>query len=137
MLAIAVFCLAGVAAAQPGAGPTTGAVIGQAFDTESDAPIEFANVVLYSLPESTQVTGTVTDKTGAFRLDAVGPGRYYVEFSYIGYREKAVAAFEVGAGAVLDVGRVGLEQKPVPVQGVEATAEKPAISFEVTRRWLT
>ena len=79
----AVCCLAGIASAQPGAGSGSSAVIGQAFDAESAAPVEFANVVLYSLPDSTQVTGTVTDKGGAFRLDGVKPGRYYVELSYI------------------------------------------------------
>jgi hypothetical protein len=134
MLAAVFFCLAGAAAAQSGAGPTTGAVTGQAFDADLKAPIEFANVVLYSLPESTQVNGTVTDKTGTFRLDRVEPGRYYVELSYIGYRDKAASEFEVGAGALFDIGRVDLEQKPVPVQGVEATAEKPAISFEADKK---
>jgi hypothetical protein len=134
MLAAVFFCLAGAAAAQPGAGPTTGAVVGQAFNADSKAPIEFANVVLYSLPESTQVNGTVTDNTGAFRLAGVEPGRYYVEFSYIGYRDRAASEFELGAGALFDVGRVELEPAPVPVQGVEATAEKPAISFEADKK---
>ena len=133
MAVAVILCLAGVAAAQPGAGPTVGAVVGQVFDAESKTPVEFANVVLYALPESSQVTGTVTDKSGAFRLDGVKPGRYYVEFSYIGYRDKAVNEFGVVAGSQFDIGRVDLVQKPVPVQGVEATAEKPAISFEADK----
>ena len=80
------------------------------------------------------MTGAVTDKTGGFRLDGVRPGRYYVEVSFIGYRDKAVGAFEVGGGALLDIGRVELEQQSVPVSGVEATAERPAISFEADKK---
>ncbi len=135
-----VFCgavflyLVGVAAAQPGVGQSTGTVIGQVFDTEQSVPVEYANVVLYSLPESMQVNGTITDKTGAFRLDGVKPGRYYVEVSFIGYRDRVMKEVEVAGGAQLDLGRIDLEQKPISVRGVEATAEKPAISYEVDKK---
>ncbi len=134
LLAVAaVLCLVGLAAAQPAAGPTEGAVVGRVFDSGRQEPVEFANVVLYALPDSAQVGGTVTDRSGAFRLDGVKPGRYFVELSYIGYRDKAVTGFDLGAGAVLDIGRVDLEQRAVPVRGVEATAERPAIRFEADK----
>ena len=42
-------CLAGVGAAQPGAGPRTGMVIGRVFDAAQAAPVEYANVVLHTL----------------------------------------------------------------------------------------
>jgi outer membrane receptor protein involved in Fe transport len=126
--------LAGVVVAQPGAGPKAGAVIGQVFDSELTSPIEYANVVLYALPESTQVTGTVTDKSGAFRLDGVKPGRYYVELSFIGYRDRSMKEIEVTAGAQFDLGRIGLELKPISVPGVEAVGVKPAISYEIDKK---
>jgi outer membrane cobalamin receptor len=127
-------CLAGVGAAQPGAGPRTGMVIGRVFDAAQAAPVEYANVVLHTLPESTQVTGAVTDRNGAFRFDGVKPGRYYVEVSFIGYRDRIMKEVEVAAGAQLDLGRIDLEQKPVPMKGVEATAEKPAVSYQVDKK---
>ena len=132
MVAVAAFCLAGVAAAQPGVGPNVGTVVGRVYDAGQAAPVEYANVVLYSLPESTQVNGTVTDKAGAFRLDGVKPGRYYLEISFIGYRDRVMKEVEVTGGAQLDLGHIDLEQKPISVQGVEATAEKPAISKTTT-----
>jgi hypothetical protein len=128
MAGVFLLCLAGVALAQPGV------ITGQVFEADLSAPIEYANVVLYGLPESTQVTGTVTDNNGAFRLDGVKPGRYYVELSFIGYRDRTVKELEVIAGAQLDLGRLALEQKPIAVPGVEATAEKPAVSFEVDKK---
>jgi len=134
MLAAVAFCLVGVGLAQPGAGQKAGTIIGRVFDAAQGAPVEYVNVVLRSLPDSAQVTGAVTDKTGAFRLDAVKAGRYYVELSFIGYRDKVVKEVEVAAGAQVDLGRIDLEQKPVPMKGVEATAEKPAISYQVDKK---
>ena len=55
LFGVVLVCLAGVVAAQPGAGPRTGVVIGRVYDAELAAPVEYANVVLYALPESTQV----------------------------------------------------------------------------------
>jgi outer membrane receptor protein involved in Fe transport len=131
---VILFCLAGVVAAQSGAGPKEGAIVGQVFDAGLTTPIEYANVVLRALPESTQVTGTVTDKTGAFRLDGVKPGRYYVELSFIGYRDRSMKEIEVTVGALCDLGRIGLELKPISVQGVEAVGVKPAISYEIDKK---
>ncbi len=127
-------CLAGAALAQPGVGPRDGAIVGQVLDADLTTPIEYANVVLRALPESTQVTGAVTDKSGMFRLDGVKPGRYFVELSFIGYRDRTVKEVEVAAGARFDLGRIGLELKPISVPGVEASAEKPAISFEADKK---
>jgi outer membrane receptor protein involved in Fe transport len=126
-----VLSLTGVVRSQPA---VDAAIVGQVFDAEQQAPVEYANVVLYSLPESTQVTGTVTDKNGAFRLDGVKPGRYYVELSFIGYRDRTMKEIEVTAGAQCDLGRVGLELKPISVPGVEAVGEKPAISYEIDKK---
>ncbi len=131
---VVLLCLAGAVAAQPGAVQRAGSVIGQVFDADLTKPIEYVNAVLHVLPESTQVTGTVTDKNGAFRLDGVKPGRYYVELSFIGYRDRTMKEIEVTAGARCDLGRVGLELKPISVPGVEATAEKPTISYEIDKQ---
>jgi outer membrane receptor protein involved in Fe transport len=131
---IAVVCLAGVAAAQPALVPQTSTVTGRIFDGARSAPIEYANVVLHSLPDSTQVTGAVTDRKGAFRLFGVKPGRYYVEVSFIGYRDKVVKEVEVAGEAPVDIGRIDLQQKPVPVQGVEVTAQRPIVTYEVDKK---
>ena len=129
MIALLVLVLAGAAWAQSAA-----AVTGRVFDADQQSPVEYANVVLYSLPESTQVTGAVTDATGAFRLEGVKPGRYYVELSFIGFKDRVVKEVEVTAGAACDLGRIVLEPKPIAVPGVEAVGQKPAISYEIDKK---
>ncbi|MCX6843920.1 MAG: TonB-dependent receptor [candidate division WOR-3 bacterium] len=129
-----VVCLAGIAAAQPGAGQRAGTITGHVFDAVHAVPIEYANVVLYSLPDSAQVTGAVTDKKGAFRLAGVKSGRYYIEASFIGYGDKVVKEVEVAGTAPVELGRIDLQQKTVPVPGVEVTAERPIVSYEVDKK---
>ena len=61
---------------EPGMSPGTqaGSIAGQVYDADLNVPIEYANIVLRSLRDSSQVNGTVTDKSGRFTLPGVRPG---------------------------------------------------------------
>jgi outer membrane cobalamin receptor len=124
--------------AQPGPGAgqgmAAGSITGQVYDADLNVPIEYANIVLRSQRDSSQVNGTVTDKTGRFVLSGVRPGRYFVEISFIGYRDKTVSDVAVGPGAVRDLGRTNLRQTAVAVQGVEATAERPRLEYRIDKK---
>ena len=55
-------------------------------------PIEFANVVLYTLPDSTFITGTVTDKNGEAKLNYENVDSAFIRVSYIGFESQYVPA---------------------------------------------
>lgn len=58
-------------------------ITGKIID-ENNAPVEFANIVLYSLPDSTYVEGAVSDGLGAFALTRyIGQG--VLRITSIGY----------------------------------------------------
>lgn len=59
---------------------------------ESEQPIEFANIALYSLPDSVMITGTVSDEKGNFSLDGNGTDNAYLEISFIGYETQVIPA---------------------------------------------
>lgn len=67
-------------------------ISGTVSDTENK-PIQFANVALYSLPDSTLVTGTVTNQQGEFSLTSNGVKDAFLEISFIGYETQMVPAF--------------------------------------------
>ncbi|MEO0079748.1 MAG: TonB-dependent receptor [candidate division WOR-3 bacterium] len=121
--------LFGLIVAQPSGVTITGRVL-----DEADAPVEFANVALYRLPDSSLVTGTVTDRNGSFRLADVQPGRYYLEISFIGFGTRRVEEIECAAGARIDLGRLTIQPKPLPVRGAEVVGERPALSYRLDRK---
>lgn len=120
----------------PGMGPgaSAGSITGQVYDADLNVPIEYANIVLHSQRDSSQVNGTVTDKSGRFTLTQVRPGRYFVEVSFIGYQTKTIDDVAVGPGATRDLGRTALRQTAVAVQGVEATAERPRLEYRIDKK---
>ena len=65
----------------------TGTVI-----NEQNQPIEFANVVLCLLPDSSLIAGTVTDSTGRFSLQSKHLAEEtYMQISFIGYQTQTIA----------------------------------------------
>lgn len=59
-------------------------ITGKVID-EKGNPLSFANVVLLSLPDSSFVQGTTTDKQGAFQIKAETNSNKMVQVSYLGY----------------------------------------------------
>lgn len=66
-------------------------IIGKVLDGQNQ-PIEFANVALYSLLDSTLVTGTVTNQQGEFSLTPNGTKESFLKISFIGYETQIVPA---------------------------------------------
>ena len=58
---------------------------------QTKQPVEFANVALYSLPDSVLLTGTVTDKNGEFSVNTKEyKGDSYLQVSFLGYKTNTI-----------------------------------------------
>ena len=66
-------------------------ITGKVTDSENN-PIEFANVALYSLPDSMLITGTTTNKQGEFLLTPNGTKNAFLKISFIGCETQIVSA---------------------------------------------
>lgn len=71
--------------------PLTAQIKGTVTDTDSN-PIEFANVAIYSLPDSTLIAGTTTDEQGAFLLTTDNSANKLLRVSFIGYETQILSA---------------------------------------------
>ena len=94
---------------------------GRVVDTQNQ-PIEFANVALYALPDSSLVTGTITDADGDFTLEGGMTKRALLKISFVGYETQMV---EARPGVTVTL-------KPESTQLAEVTvrANRPAIRLK-------
>ncbi len=67
-------------------------------------PVQFASVALLQMPDSVMVTGVITLTDGAYLLERIKPGNYFVRASFVGYRPagKAVTVSEGDKEIVVD-----------------------------------
>ncbi|MDR2907108.1 MAG: TonB-dependent receptor family protein [Bacteroidales bacterium] len=68
-------------------------ISGNLLDQTSKVPIEYASVALYRLPDTTLITGVITNSEGMFALTKIAAGNYLIRSSFVGYEtlEKTLA----------------------------------------------
>ena len=69
--------------------PLSAQITGRVVDTQNQ-PLEFANVALYALPDTTLITGTITDREGKFVLSSAHSGQLMLRISMLGYETKEI-----------------------------------------------
>ncbi len=135
-----VFLMAGFIAfgQQPGGGqnmPAEGVVKGKVLDKASNMPMEYANVVLFSMRDSSIVTGTVTNADGSFKVVNVRPGRFYAIANFIGYEKTVVNDIRVNPkNWTVDLGTIYLKPASTNLEGVEVVADKARVEFKIDKK---
>ena len=91
---------------------------------EKAEPVAFANIVLFSLPDSTFITGTTSDDNGNFEIEHNAPkGKYIVRVSCIGYKSTEVNCDKA------DLGTIVLKSDVSTLGEVEIVAKVPRTTF--------
>jgi outer membrane receptor protein involved in Fe transport len=112
-----------------------GQIKGQVKENSSKVAMEYANVAVYSLPDSALVSGTITSAEGVFEVKNLPAGNYYLVADFIGYDKKVIGGLEISEGKrKLDLGTILLEQSAVAVEAVEVVAEKDLVQYKIDKK---
>lgn len=142
VVSIVIFSLS-VYAQRPGGGkrpdmanmPAEGIVFGQVVDNSSGSPMEYTNVVLFSMRDSSVVVGTLTDEEGKFRIEKVRFGRMYAVVNFMGYHKLTIPDIKITPKEkVVDMGIVNLKMSSTNLEGVEVVADKDHVEFKMDKK---
>lgn len=108
-------------------------VKGKICDKTSGAALEYATLMVHSLPDSTFVTGGITEPNGTFKLE-LNKGSYLFKFQYIGYQivDKRIALS--GDKSVVDIGKISLSPDMEILDEVEVVAERSTYEMTLDKR---
>jgi len=115
--------------------PHEGIIKGQIFDSQSGKPMEYANVVLFSLRDSSMVTGSVSDAMGKFEMAKVPFGRFYLVAHFIGFNKKTVPDVKITPKEkTVDIGTITLDPSTASLEAVEITGQKEHIEYQIDKK---
>ncbi|TKG91966.1 TonB-dependent receptor [Puteibacter caeruleilacunae] len=138
MITVMALFYATVMYAQPGGQAPMmkdGKITGIIMDKDLNHPVEYANIALYSLRDSSLVTGTVTTPEGKFTLNNLRPGRYYISVKFIGYETQQIKQVMVTPkNKLVDLGEIELHQAAQALEGVNVVAERSPIVYKIDKK---
>lgn len=112
----------------------TGTVKGVVLDKQSKGPVEFINVVLFSVKDSIFIKGELTDSAGAFTINTVTTGDYFLKLSLMGYQQTVTKNISITTDQpIVDVGQLFIGKDETQLKEVTITAEKPAFERKSDR----
>lgn len=121
-----------------GAGQNTsqaGIIKGKIIDSATNQPVPFATVAIFSMRDSSLVTGTMTTEDGVFIIEKMNFGRYYLTADFIGYFKNTIDEIKVTPKqTVHDCGVIKLKQSDKDIEGVEIVGEASAIQYNIDRK---
>ncbi len=123
------------AQARPSGPPPSGIgeVLGTVVDTADKAPVARASITVRRKADSALVTGGYTSPDGAFRIQGLRPGAYYLRAASIGFRPRNYTFDITDAAPRANVGSIPLTRIAVTLQKVQVAGERPMVVIEPDR----
>ena len=110
----------------------TRAQVSGRLTTAGGEPVAFANVLLLQARDSVLAKAALTDATGVYKLERIGPGRYFLRLSSMGYQSRNSPVFELTAlQPDKDLGVSVLQADTAQLGAVVVRAAKPLFQQQV------
>ncbi|HEX2692772.1 MAG TPA: TonB-dependent receptor [Gemmatimonadaceae bacterium] len=110
-----------------------GEVLGAIVDSASKEPVAHASVAIRSRKDSALVTGAITGPDGAFRIQGLRSGDYYLRTTSIGFRPRTYTFSITDAAPRANVGPLTLTRVAVALQSVQVEGQAPTVVIEPDR----
>ncbi|MCL5029362.1 MAG: TonB-dependent receptor [Bacteroidetes bacterium] len=114
---------------------TGGVISGKIFDESAKAPIEYANIILFNSKDSTQVTGTVTDKEGKFILTNIPSGKYFINVQFIGYERRRIRNISITTSKLsAEIGNIFIKPSAINLERVDVKGTRSPVTYQIDKK---
>lgn len=108
---------------------------GRIMNSQSQSPVEYANIILTDTLTKAMVTGIVSDSNGYFKMSNIPFGTYFVEYSFIGYEKQRTKAITLSRKHPrTDLGDLNLNLSAISMNEVTVTAERNMMITKIDRK---
>jgi outer membrane receptor protein involved in Fe transport len=113
---------------------SSGDIKGKVFDKESGHTIEYANIVLLSIKDSSLINGTVTDSKGNFTISSVPIGNYLLEVRFIGYKSSKYKIEINSNNRSIDLGNIFISPNALELKDIVVEGERSPVTYQIDKK---
>ena len=111
-----------------------GTISGVLTDESGQEALEFATIAIYSVRDSSLVTGGITDAKGRFSIQSK-PGKYYLKLNFIGHGEIVLLDINIGRDNMqVDIGKVALGPSMLNLDELTIQAERTQMELQLDKK---
>ncbi|MBK7812328.1 MAG: carboxypeptidase-like regulatory domain-containing protein [Saprospiraceae bacterium] len=111
-----------------------GKISGVVFDSLTNQPLEFANVVLREALEHKEMDGVFSDSKGTFRFKELKNAKYEIAISFIGYQSKIIGVYKINKDFTEhNLGKILLSPETKILDEVTVTGQKELVENKIDR----
>lgn len=115
-----------------------GNVTGSVHASGTNQFIEYATVSLFQLADSALVTGTITGGDGAFSLQEVPFGEYFLQIKFLGFKTATMRNVVLSKEQPIHaLGKVALEATTEQLEGIEIAERQNQVTFKLDKQVVT
>lgn len=111
-----------------------GNISGTVIDSASGSPVEYANIVVLSIKDTSIVTGTVTDPNGNFRVDKIPFGKYFLDLKFIGFKDQRRTITINSKNNSINIGSVKLSQRAINLDNVVVEGTRNPVTYQIDKK---
>jgi outer membrane receptor protein involved in Fe transport len=112
-----------------------GNILGIVLDKNTDQPVEFATIGVYSESDSSLVTGSISDDKGEFKIEKLPQGDYYLDVRFIGYSNERINKVSIRQDQPgIYLGSIELKQSSRNIKAVEIVAQQAAVEYKIDKK---
>lgn len=135
MLSSSVFAQPSGGSFDPGSMSKESVISGKVLDQSSSAPIEYATIGIYSMRDSSLVTGGITGPDGVFSIDKLPYGRFYLEISFVGFNKFRVNNVALNPNKkTVNIGEIKLSTASTALNEVEVVGNRNQVEYKIDKK---
>ncbi len=108
-------------------------ITGNVIDGSTSQTVEFATILLLSLPDSTFAKSAITDKEGKFIIENIEPGNYLLRCSFIGFANTNLT-ISINKQSRLNLGKIEIVAEAVTMKEVTVSGKKAVLNTSIDRK---
>jgi outer membrane receptor protein involved in Fe transport len=113
-------------------------ITGTVVEDGTEETIPYATIALYNKSDSMLVTGTMSNDDGAFILEKIAQGDYFLKVSFMGYTDYTIDSITLNENQeVLNIGDIYLKPNVEALTEISIVAKNKAIKSSVDKQVLT
>jgi outer membrane receptor protein involved in Fe transport len=115
--------------------PKESKISGKIIDQETSAPVEYATIGIYSMRDSSLVSGGITDVAGVFSIDKLPYGRFYLDISFVGYKKMRMNGVGLNPNKKeVNIGEIKLEHSVTAISEVEVIGNRGQVEYKIDKK---